>query len=56
MEYSRRYITNVTKINDKNLAKGPFNNYENKSRWVGGQTNVYYCKVNTLFLFTVFVY
>ena len=31
------------------LCKGPFNIYVNKERWVGGQSNVYYYKVNTLF-------
>ena len=30
-------------------GKGPFNIYVNKERWVGGQSNVYYYKVNTLF-------
>ena len=32
---------------------GPFNIYVNKLRWVGGQSNVYYYKVNSLFLLTV---
>ena len=36
-------------------CKGPFNIYVNKKRWVGGQSNVYYYKVNIIF-FTVFVY
>ena len=38
------------------VSKGPFNIYVNKQRWVGGWLNVYAYKVNTLFLFTVFVY
>jgi len=36
--------------------KGSINNYVNKWRWVGGQSNVYYYKVKCLSLFTTFVY
>ena len=38
----------MSKLVKKSL-KGPFNIYVNKERWVGGQSNVYYYKVNTLF-------
>ena len=37
-------------------SKGSFNNYVNKWRWVGGQSNVYYYKVKGLSLLTLFVY
>ena len=38
------------------FTMGAFNIYVNKQRWVGGEPNVYAYKVNTLFLFTIFVY
>ena len=33
----------------KRLNKGPFNNYVNSYRWVGGQSNVYAYSINGLF-------
>ena len=46
-------ISFIQKWRKKNpRTEGAFKNYVDRKGWVGGQSNVYACKVNDLFIFT----